>query len=81
MLTTLNPSTTKTTTSNCPTQTFGGNANGSPYYFPFIYQGVPYTQCITLNAQQLWCATSPSYDADKMWGYCGGKMPHHHQAH
>ena len=39
--------------------------------FPFIYKGRRYSSCTRINSPKgPWCATTPSYDADKLWGYC-----------
>ena len=57
----------------CHITTFGGNARGAPCVFPFFYKGNRYTQCIYVNHDQLWCATSTFYDIDRRWGNCGGK--------
>lgn len=69
--------TTQTTTiagtTPCATFTSGGNANGAVCKFPFIYQGSAYYSCTTINNNgQLWCATTLSYDDDKLWGNCQG---------
>jgi len=56
----------------CSTFTNGGTANGAMCVFPFTYQGQAYYECILLNAQALWCATTPNYDTDVLWGYCSG---------
>lgn len=39
--------------------------------FPFIYKGRRYSSCTRINSRKgPWCATTPNYDADKLWGYC-----------
>ena len=39
--------------------------------FPFIYKGRRYSSCTRINSPKgPWCATTPNYDADKLWGYC-----------
>ena len=70
--------TTRLTTSAgstpCATFTSGGNGNGAMCIFPFTYQSVAYYQCITNgNNGQLWCATTPNYDIDGLWGNCQGR--------
>ena len=39
--------------------------------FPFIYRGRRYNRCTRTRSKRLWCATTPNYDADKLFGYCG----------
>lgn len=51
--------------------TVGGTANGARCYFPYIYQGKKWYQCLTANNDGvLWCATTPNYDLDQLWGNC-----------
>ena len=39
--------------------------------FPFMYKGRRYNSCTRIKSPKgPWCATTPNYDADKMWGYC-----------
>ena len=70
--------TTQTTTvgtTPCLTSTSGGTANGAVCKFPFIYQTATYYTCTTIdNNGQLWCATTPSYDDDELWGNCQGTV-------
>lgn len=60
------------------TPTTGGNSNGAPCKFPFIYNGKEYYHCTTDHAEsrRLWCATVSNYDQDPKWGYCplSGKL-------
>ncbi|XP_020631488.1 uncharacterized protein LOC110068453 [Orbicella faveolata] len=42
--------------------------------FPFIYRNRRFTSCTTANSRgRPWCAVTPSYDVDKLWGYCAGR--------
>lgn len=42
--------------------------------FPFIYRGRRYTSCTTVRSRgRPWCALTPNYDVDKLWGRCRGK--------
>ena len=42
--------------------------------FPFIYRGRRYNRCTAVNSRgRPWCAITPSYDVDKLYGYCGGR--------
>ena len=52
-------------------ETTGGNADGDPCVFPFIFQGNTFYGCITQKARYLpWCGTTANYDADRKWGNC-----------
>lgn len=51
--------------------TNGGNAEGQFCVFPYIYNGVSYTSCTTLNNNDvLWCATTYNFDIHGQWGNC-----------
>ncbi|XP_030908399.2 macrophage mannose receptor 1 [Melopsittacus undulatus] len=52
--------------------TLGGNAFGAPCVFPFKLHGKWYTECIPRSddAGSLWCATSPDFDKDHLFGNC-----------
>ena len=53
----------------------GGNANMQPCVFPFILDGVEYTDCIPTRPGFSWCSTTANYDKDHYWGYCpAGRM-------
>ncbi|CAK8682181.1 unnamed protein product [Clavelina lepadiformis] len=52
--------------------TYGGNADGDPCKFPFVFQGKSYDTC-TLEGRSdgyRWCATTSSFDDDTRWGFC-----------
>ncbi len=62
-------------TTPCATFTSGGNANGAMCTFPFTYKSVTYYSCTTIdNNGVLWCATTPNYARDKLWGNCQGRF-------
>ncbi|XP_076880757.1 LOW QUALITY PROTEIN: lymphocyte antigen 75 [Brachyhypopomus gauderio] len=53
--------------------TTGGNSNGAPCRFPFLYNGTWHHNCVaTANATRPveWCSTTDNYDQDQMWGDC-----------
>ena len=55
---------------SCRTRTTRNNC----CVFPFVYRGKRYTRCSTVRSKgRPWCALTPSYDVDKLWGYCGGR--------
>ena len=66
--------------------TVGGNSKGNNCVFPFIHQGVSYTDCISGLAGKSWCSTTSDYDADGLFGdcvygeslYCSSLRYHHH---
>uniref|UniRef100_A0A8D0E4Y8 Fibronectin type-II domain-containing protein n=1 Tax=Salvator merianae TaxID=96440 RepID=A0A8D0E4Y8_SALMN len=55
----------------CP-ENYGGNSNGQPCFFPYVYKGNTYYTCNKKSEAQnrYWCATTGSYDKDKKWSYC-----------
>ncbi|XP_064362040.1 LOW QUALITY PROTEIN: macrophage mannose receptor 1-like [Dromaius novaehollandiae] len=49
-----------------------GNANGAPCVFPFKLSGRWYAECTEAGRSDglLWCATTPDFDLDHMYGFC-----------
>ncbi|XP_047139597.1 polycystin-1-like protein 2 isoform X2 [Hydra vulgaris] len=60
------------TNNGCTQATYGGNANGSCCYFPFIFSGKIYYNCTTVGWVSFWCSTTSNYDNDGLWGSCLG---------
>ena len=64
---------------NCCNSFFLGSCrtratNGNCCVFPFLYKRRRYYRCTRRNGARPWCATTPSYDRDRLWSYCpGGK--------
>ncbi|XP_059978922.1 matrix metalloproteinase-9 [Lagenorhynchus albirostris] len=59
----------------CPSErlyTQDGNADGKPCVFPFTFESRSYSACTTDGRSDgyRWCATTASYDQDKLYGFC-----------
>ncbi|MBZ3890150.1 Matrix metalloproteinase-9 [Sciurus carolinensis] len=59
----------------CPSEklyTYEGNADRKPCVFPFVFEGKSYSACTTQGRSdgRHWCATTPNYDVDKLYGFC-----------
>lgn len=54
------------------TAVIGGNSEGEPCHFPFVFQDKEYDSCTSEGRGdgKLWCSTTASYDQDKKWGLC-----------
>ncbi|KAG5270064.1 hypothetical protein AALO_G00188260 [Alosa alosa] len=52
--------------------TVGGNSEGAPCVFPFIFLGNSYDSCTTSGRSdgKMWCAVTKSFDDDRKWGFC-----------
>ena len=46
---------------------------GEVCVFPFRYRGRRYNSCTRVKSRRPWCALTPSYDVDKLYGYCRGR--------
>ncbi|XP_060137179.1 epididymal sperm-binding protein 1-like [Zootoca vivipara] len=54
----------------CKTKENGGNDDGRPCVFPFVYNGETYNTCTNKNAMGYWCATTGNYDKDGKRSIC-----------
>lgn len=52
--------------------TSGGNSNGAPCEFPFLYNGTWYHSCLpgTDEPALEWCSTTANFDQEQKWGNC-----------
>nr|XP_056720577.1 uncharacterized protein LOC130490792 [Euleptes europaea] len=57
---------------HCSLEEYGGNSNGKPCIFPFVYKNRVFFTCTDESKAKgrFWCSTTINFDLEPQWSYC-----------
>ncbi|XP_060111209.1 fibronectin-like [Heteronotia binoei] len=57
---------------HCSVQEYGGNSDGKPCIFPFVYKNRIFYTCTDEDREngRFWCSTTSNFDLESQWSYC-----------
>uniref|UniRef100_A0ACB8EUU1 Uncharacterized protein n=1 Tax=Sphaerodactylus townsendi TaxID=933632 RepID=A0ACB8EUU1_9SAUR len=57
---------------HCSLEEYGGNSNGKPCFFPFVYKNQTFYTCTDEGKAKgrFWCSTTSNFDLEPRWSFC-----------